>query len=275
MDKETLIQNLKQKVGENDFAVLSAQSVDGIVTPLLPMFADDTKVTDASYELPISLLKNYIGQYRHDVAAGITNGIEGEKTRLAGEQQKAIDDFKAKWEKDHPTTTPPVPPVTPPAEAPDLDKKVNDLLTARINELFSEKGALGELKSSLGTVNDYIKGLQEQKERDTIAAIGKQLESHIIERSGGPLTIEEQNALEVAMLGFDIKADSKVDDLKKTFETKYEAIYKKLYPNGGMPFGNAIGEGNEKSGFEAFMEQRNAEAKRNAEETETIKKNFV
>ena len=275
MDKETLIQELKAKIGENDFAVLSAQSVDGIVTPLLPMFADDTKVTEASYELPVSLLKNFIGQYRHDVAAGITSSIESEKARLAGEHQKAIEDFKAQWEKDHPTVTPPVQPVTPPDSTPDIDKKVNELLTARINELLGEKGALGELKSDIGTMSNYIKGLQAQQERDAIASIGKQLENHIIERSGGPLTTEEQNALEVAMMGFEIKADSKVDDLKKTFETRYEAIYKKLYPNGGMPFGNAGGEGGEKSGFEAFMEKRKEEAKRNAEEMDAVKKSFV
>lgn len=282
MDKETLIQNLKAKVGENDFAVLSAQTIDGIVTPLLGMFSDDTKVTDATYELPVAVLKNYIGQYRHDVAAGITSGIEGEKTRLNGEKDAAIAAFKEQWEKEHPA---PAGNAAGTAAAPagntavttaeDMEKKVNDLLDAKLSELMGEKGAIGSMKANLSTIGDFIKSFRAQQEKDAIASLGKQLEDHITERSGGPLTTEERNALEVAMMGFDIKADSKLDDLKKPFGERYEAIYKKLYPNGGMPFGNANGEGGEKSGFEAFMEKRTAAEKQNAMEMAEVVKSFV
>ena len=275
MDKETLIQNLKTKVGETDFNVLSAQTVDGIITPLLPMFADDEKVNDASYELPVQLLKNYIGQYRHDVKAGITAGIDSEKTRLNGEKESAIAAFKAQWEKEHPAQGDGV---TPPAGEPqgtgagmtadDISKKVDELFAAKLSELTGKDGAIGKL-------NGLLESQESQRKAEKISTITKTIEQYITEKEGGELSHEQSRALHYALKDFTIDAEKPVDDLKKTFEKLYEETYKDLYPNGGMPFANAAGEGGSNAAFEAFI-KRNADAAKTAEkEQEALKKKFM
>ena len=275
MDKETLIQNLKTKVGETDFNVLSAQTVDGIITPLLPMFADDEKVNDASYELPVQLLKNYIGQYRHDVKAGITAGIDSEKTRLNGEKESAIAAFKAQWEKEHPAQGDGG---TPPAgeqqgtgagmTADDISKKVDELFAAKLSELTGKDGAIGKL-------NGLLESLESQRKAEKISTITKTIEQYITEKEGGELSHEQSRALHYALKDFTIDAEKPVDDLKKTFEKLYEETYKDLYPNGGMPFANAAGEGGSNAAFEDFI-KRNADAAKTAEkEQEALKKKFM
>ena len=279
MNKETLIQNLKQKVGETDFNVLSAQTVDGIVTPLLPMFADDEKVNDETYALPIAVLKQFIGQYRHDVAAGITSGIEGEKSRLTSEKDAAIAAFKAQWEKDHPADkdnkdnnggeggngdqnggglT-----------AEDLSKKVDELLEAKLAALTGKDGAIGKL-------NTLVADIEAQRKAEKISGITAAIEQHITEREGGELTHEQSRALHYALKDFTIDEKATVDDLKKSFEKVYEETYKDLYPNGGMPFANANGGGGDSNAaFEDFIKRRGETAKTAAEEQEALKKKFM
>ena len=63
MEKEALIEGLKSKVGENDFGVLSGQTVDALVATFLPSFADDDKVTDETWKIPVEVVKNYAGQF--------------------------------------------------------------------------------------------------------------------------------------------------------------------------------------------------------------------
>lgn len=280
MNKETLIQNLKQKVGETDFNVLSTQTVDGIITPLLPMFADDEKVNDTTYELPVQLLKNYIGQYRHDVKAGITAGIDGEKTRLAGEKEAAIAAFKEQWEKDHPTEnggngngdgsgTGDNNGGGGGMSADDISKKVDELFAAKLTELTGKDGTIGKL-------NELLASLESQRKAEKISAIKAAIEQHITEKEGGELTHEQSRALHYAIKDFSIDEKATVDDLKKTFEKVYEETYKDLYPNGGMPFASAngnAGEGN--SAFEDFMKRRGEVSKTAAEEQEELKKKFV
>jgi hypothetical protein len=274
MNKETLIQNLKQKVGETDFNVLSAQTVDGIITPLLPMFADDEQVNDATYELPVQLLKNYIGQYRHDVAAGITSGIEGEKTRLNGEKESAIAAFKAQWEKDHPTKDGGKGDgdgngnggVQLSAE--DISKKVDELFAAKLSELTGKDGTIGKL-------NDLLAGLESQRKAEKISSITKSIEQYITEKEGGELSHEQSRALHYALKDFTIDEKASVDDLKKNFEKLYEETYKDLYPNGGMPFANAAGEGGSNAAFEDFIKRTTDAAATAAQEQEALKKKFL
>ena len=278
MNKETLIQNLKQKVGETDFNVLSTQTVDGIITPLLPMFADDENVNDTTYELPVQLLKNYIGQYRHDVKAGITAGIDGEKNRLTSEKEAAIAAFKAQWEKDHPAdnggkgdgngngtgdnnggTG---------MSAEEISKKLDELFATKLSELTGKDGAIGKL-------NGLLESLESQRKAEKISTITKTIEQYITEKEGGELSHEQSRALHYALKDFTIDAEKPVDDLKKTFEKLYEETYKDLYPNGGMPFANAAGESGSNAAFEDFI-KRNADAAKTAEkEQEALKKKFM
>lgn len=278
MNKETLIQNLKSRVGENDFSALSTQTVEGIITPLLSMFADDEKVDDSTYELPVQLLKNYIGQYRHDVKAGITAGIDGEKNRLNGEKEAAIAAFKAQWEKEHPARqddgngdgegkakASDAPAMT----AEDISRKVDELFSAKLAELTGKDGAIGKL-------NGLLESLESQRKAERISSIKSAIEQYITEKEGGELTHEQSRALHYAIKDFAIDEKNGVDELKKSFEKVYEETYKDLYPNGGVPFANANGNaGGGNAAFEEFMKRRDEAGRTAVEEQEALKKKFV
>lgn len=148
MEKETLIQNLKDRVGENDFSVLSQRTIDSIIDPIMPMFADDEKVTDDTYTLPVNMLRSYIGQYRHDLADGMKNGKTAweneQKTNLAKAVEQAVSDAKKQWEQDN---------VTKATAEPQVKEQTaisaDDVVQKVLENLNGEKGALSEMKSLL------------------------------------------------------------------------------------------------------------------------------
>ena len=69
MEKDILIQNLKTKVGEDNCKVISDKTFDGIAESVLPMFADDSKITDETWKLPVATLIQFAGQKRFDEKA--------------------------------------------------------------------------------------------------------------------------------------------------------------------------------------------------------------
>ena len=71
MEKNLLIQNLKSKAGVDN---LSDRTYDEVATLFLSQFADDEKVTEETYSIPLQMLKTMSGQLRHDVADGISRG---------------------------------------------------------------------------------------------------------------------------------------------------------------------------------------------------------
>ena len=125
MEKNLLIQNLKSKAGVDN---LSDRTFDEVATLVLPQFAEDDKITEESYTMPLQMLKTMSGQLRHDVAEGITNGKSQWETEQKTAQQKAIDDamsaFKAQWEKDHPDPNKPDPNKPDPNAEKTLEEKI-------------------------------------------------------------------------------------------------------------------------------------------------------
>ena len=148
MEKETLIQNLKDRVGENDFSVLSQRTIDSIIDPIMPMFADDSTVTDDTYTLPVNMLRSYIGQYRHDLADGMKNGKTAweneQKTNLAKAVEQAVSDAKKQWEQDNVTKA-----TAEPQEKKQTAISADDVVQKVLENLNGEKGALSEMKSLL------------------------------------------------------------------------------------------------------------------------------
>lgn len=92
MEKESLIEGLRSRLGDNAAAV-SDRSYDEIATAALPMFADDDKVTDDTWKVPVQMLSSLVGQYRHDVADGIAKGKDtwtaeqGEANKKSGSRR--------------------------------------------------------------------------------------------------------------------------------------------------------------------------------------------
>ena len=69
MEKEILIQNLRERLGADKSGVISDRTMDALAQEWLPQFADDSKITDETWKFPVLMLNNYAGQKLHDDAA--------------------------------------------------------------------------------------------------------------------------------------------------------------------------------------------------------------
>lgn len=270
MEKETLISNLKAKVGENDFAVLSERTIDNLCEQFMPMFADDEKVTDETYALPVSLLKSYIGQYRHDVKDGIGKGLADGKTAWETEQkaaqEKAIAEAVAKakeeWEKANLKQDPNEKKDGEGKE--ELDKKIQDAVTAALSGLTGEEGAIGKLSKQFG---DYMKAQTEKEKAATIAKAKSELKDFLIELGADE---NKPRVIELALAEVEIGENPVMSDLQKTAKAKYESLFKDLYGDGGKPFagGASGGSGGSDSELKAYLKEVE---RKTAEEAEAAK----
>lgn len=270
MEKEALIEGLKSKVGENDFGVLSGQTVDALVATFLPSFADDDKVTDETWKIPVEVVKNYAGQYRHDLA---TKTAE-EKARLAKENEnlakslaeKQIEEFKAEWAKTHNAK--------PANENNDGNNEKSDVekaLEAYNIKLFGEDGKGGLIGGKLSETSDFIASSKKAIEAEKISNIKKQLKDYLV---------EERKASRDAVVNLSIKdlevtSNSDIDELKIKVEKIYEERYKDFYGDSGKPFGgdSAGGTGNGGGSDEVteYLKKRGESAAKQAELTAKTK----
>lgn len=273
MEKEALIQGLKERLGENS-SVLSDRSYDEIASAALPAFADDASITDDTWKLPVSMLSSLAGQYRHDVAAGVTSGKSQWATENKAANEKAIADgiaaFKAQWEKTHAVPTP------PPAPKTDEEKRkaemaefVKDILAENNKQLLSEEGAIGKLSKSVNTfVDEYNKRQQES----LISGVRQQVATYLT--SLGATSTPAVN-LAVKQLSIGDKPD--IDALKLEAKKGYEAIYKEFYSDGGKPFGgsgSAGGSGGADAELKKYLEDKQKIAEKEAQDAEALRKKF-
>ena len=270
MEKEALIEGLKSKVGENDFGVLSGQTVDALVATFLPSFADDDKVTDETWKIPVEVVKNYAGQYRHDLA---TKTAE-EKARLAKENEnlakslaeKQIEEFKAEWAKTHNTK--------PANENNDGNNEKSDVekaLEAYNIKLFGEDGKGGLIGGKLSETSDFIASSKKAIEAEKISNIKKQLKGYLVEERKA----SRDAVVNLSIRDLEITSDSDIDELKIKVEKIYEERYKDFYGDSGKPFGgdSAGGTGNGGGSDEVteYLKKRSEAAVKQAELTAKTK----
>lgn len=270
MEKEALIEGLKSKVGENDFGVLSGQTVDALVATFLPSFADDDKVTDETWKIPVEVVKNYAGQYRHDLA---TKTAE-EKARLAKENEnlakslaeKQIEEFKAEWAKTHNTK--------PANKNNDGDNEKSDVekaLEAYNIKLFGEDGKGGLIGGKLSETSDFIASSKKAIEAEKISNIKKQLKGYLVEERKA----SRDAVVNLSIRDLEITSDSDIDELKIKVEKIYEERYKDFYGDSGKPFGgdSAGGTGNGGGSDEVteYLKKRGEAAAKQAELTAKTK----
>ena len=253
MEKETLIQNLKTKVGEDDFSVLSQRSIDSIIDPMLPLFADDDKVTDETYTLPVNMLKSYIGQYRHDIAEGMKSG----KTAWEEAKAKAIDDAvkaaRTQWEADQASKVVEQNPVQEQMEEPKPVIPSADEITAKvISTLTGNDGALGKMNA---TLTDFINTYNQRQRQETVEALRSTLRDYLIDELGA----DREPVVNLAIAETKIPDNVDIEQLKTDVKNRYETRYKEFY--GDMSTGGKNGAfgGAEDSvdAFNAFIQQRN------------------
>lgn len=249
MEKDILIQNLKTKAGIDN---LSDRTYDEVATAMLPLFADDDKITDDSWTVPVQMLKSMSGQLRHEVAEGIANGKKQWESTSAAASEKAIADAvaaaKAEWEKNNVTVP------EKPADTPD----VAQLVAEEVKKLTGEDSEFGKLSKQF---SEYLKVQAEKEKAYTEGEMRSEILSYVMAFDG---LDEDDNIVENVMLKLDIRADKEMATLKNEAKSLYEKAYKNHVAKhgGGNPFTGGAGEsGSVVSSIEAWGKQRLAAAK--------------
>lgn len=274
MEKDILIQNLRTRVGEDNCKSISDKTFEGIATVYLPLFADDSKITDETWSYPVAALKEFAGQSRHehkvftekfkaDYAKEYTTQHEAavaERIRVATE--KAIEEYKK----------------ANPSKAgdgkggnagDDLDKKVNDAVAKALQGLT---GADSELGKSLATISDFVKTQTEREKTDTKNRVKAELKKHLLD-----LKANNEACIDDALDDIEYGDSPTFDGLKQSAISAYEKRYKRYYADGGKPFGgkSTSGAGEDDS----FVKERLARLKKEAEDSAKyaaeLKKDFV
>lgn len=272
MEKETLISNLKSKVGENDFCVLSERTVDNIVESFLPMFADDEKVTDETYALPISVIKSYVGQYRHDVKDGIGKGVAESKSAWETEQKavqekaisEAIAKAKGEWEEANQKQKE----GKGGEKEDDVAKKIDDAIAKALGGLNGEDGAIGKLSKQF---SDFLAAQTAKEKAATKAKAKTELHDFLIELGADE---SKPRVIELALAEVEIGDTPDMVALQKEAKSKYESLFKDLYGDGGKPFaGNGGGNtgGNSNEALQDFLKRQVEKDKADAAHADAMK----
>lgn len=276
MEKETLIQGFKERLGGNA-SVVSDRSYEEIANVALPSFADDSKITDDTWKLPVQMLNTLAGQYRHDVADGIAKG----KTQWATENdvanKKIVDEqvaaFKAQWEKGHPSPErnggDNIPAQT------DEDKRkaemtelVKSILAESNKQLLADDGAIGKLSKSM---NGFMETYNKQQRETLVSGLQKQVKSYLTDE----LHADSTPSVNLAIKQLEIGENPDIDALKLQAKKNYETVYKEFYGNGGQPYGGKGTGSQTGSGLvDDYIKNKATQATKEAQDAEALRKTF-
>ena len=270
MEKEALISALKEKTQVEN---LSERTIDEVAAMFLPMFADDEKITDETWKLPVQMVKTMSGQLRHDLSGGINDFKAKFEADNKDTQQKAIDAAiaaaKAEWEKNNKTPDPKDKP-DPKNEA-DIDQKIADALGKAMAGLTGEEGALGKLSKQF---SDYLTQQAEKEKEQSIASVRSQIRDYLIGRG----VEEDDYALEITLEKLAIGEKPDVEALKAKAEKDYESIYGRMHKGeGGNPLkgGGGGGPTDSNAEFKKFIEERKQQAEKEAKDAEELRKSMM
>ena len=275
MEKELFQTTLmdKAKASNNNAPIdnLSERTINEVVTMFLPLFADDEKITDESWNLPVQMVKTMSGQLRHDTSTGIsdfkTKYETEQKAQMEKDKQAAIDAFKAEWEKTHPAA----------AQAQEADKgnqsideKLAEFEKAMMAKLTGDDSAFGKLSKQFG---DYLKLQAEKEKAATEADIRSQVRDYLIGRG----VDEDDFALEYTLEKLVIGDKPDIGALKTKAEKDYEAAYKKIHKSdGGQPFNGGGGSSTDNNAeFTNYIKAKQAEAAQEAKDAEALRKDMM
>lgn len=268
MEKELFLSTLKGKAQVDN---LSDRTFDEVAALWLPQFADDTKITDESWVLPVQMLKTMSGQLRHDVSLGIASGKSQWDNDAEVAKKKAVEDAvaaaKAEWEK----ATKPVNDAGNNGNGqPDINTIVADAVAKAIGGLTGEDGVIGQQSKKL---NDFITAFTAKEKAQTEADIRRQIRNRLIARG----VDEDDYALEITMEKLSIGEKPDLEALSSQAEKDYESIYKRMHKNdGAQPFGGGaggVGNGQDsKAEFDKFIQQKRAALEKEAQDAEELKK---
>lgn len=268
MEKEILIQNLKDKVGEDNRRSISDKTFDGIAESVLPLFADDSKITEETWKLPVATLVQFAGQKRFDekvFAEKFKADYAGQhekdvEARINSAVAKALEEYKEK----HPSKE-----EDGGDGGKDIDVKINEAVAKAMAGLT---GAESEFGKSLATISEFVKKQAEREKTATMERVKSELKNHLIS-----LKANNEACVDDALEDIKYGDNPTFDGLKEAAIKAYEKRYKRYYADGGKPFGGDSTGGN--GGGSSFVKERIEQLKRDAQENANyaaeMEKNFV
>lgn len=278
MEKDILIQNLRTRVGEDDCKSISDKTFDGIAESVLSLFADDSKITEESWNLPIAALKQFAGQKRHDekefaerfksdyakeFASKHEKDVD-ERIRVATE--RALEEYKKKEEE---TKAKANATAEKTAGGEDIDAKVNEAVAKAMERLT---GKDSELSKSLATITTFVTTQTEREKTEVKNRVKSELKQHLVN-----LKANNEACIDDALDDIEYGDNPTFEGLKQSAISAYEKRYKRYYANGGKPFGgDNAGGGSETSSYvKQRIEELKKEAAENANYAAEIEKTFV
>ena len=268
MEKTELIKNLKSRVGEDNAKVISERTFDGIASVYLPMFADDSAVTEETWKFPIAALNEFAGQKRFDekefaekFKADYAKEYEGQhqkdvETRINAAVAKALEDYK----KEHPEQG-------GGSSKDDIEAKVQDAVKKAMAGLT---GVESEFGKSMTAFTEYMKKQAEREKNDVRNRVKSDLRKHLIS-----LKANNEACVDDALDDIEYGDSPTFDALKQSAIDAYEKRYKRYYADGGKPFGGTgEGGGEDKSYVQKRIEELKKTAKESADYAAELEKTF-
>ena len=264
MEKDILIQNLRTRVGEDNCKSISDKTFEGIANVYLPLFADDTKITDETWKFPVAALTEYAGQKRHDDAVFTEKFKADYAKEYATQHEKDVDERirvateKAleEYKKEHPETGGDGNKGGS-DEGKDIDEKVNNAVAKAMAALT---GKDSELAKSLGTITEFVTRQTEREKTETKNRVKAALKQHLLN-----LKANNEACIDDALDDIDYGDNPTFEGLKQSAISAYEKRYKRYYADGGKPFGGDSTGGN--GGTNDIVKKRIEQLKKEAQES--------
>lgn len=263
MEQETLVSELRNRVGDPD---ISERTINQVAQSALPMFADDSKITDDLWNFAVTTVKSAVGQER----AARKDWITKQQETLAESDKKAREqwqkDFEAKWAKDH----------QPDDKGGDEDKvakAVSEALKGYNTKLFGEDGKSGLIGAQLASTSEFIKQSNAKAKEARIESMRKELKDYLVGKKAS-----REPVINLAIKEMNLDDDTDIDKAKIEVEKSYEAKFKEFYGDGGKPFGGESaggGEANPDEDVKKFLESRAKEREERQKRIDEMKKSFV
>lgn len=267
MEQETLVSELRTRVGDPD---ISERTISQVAQSALPMFADDSKITDDLWNFAVTTVKSAVGQERADRKDWITKQQE----TLAANDKTARDkwqkEFEEKWRKEHDAK--PIPPK--PAENDNVEEAVKKALGDYNTKLFGEDGKGGLIGAQLASTSEFIKQSNAKAKEQKIESIRKELKDYLVGKKAS-----REPVINLAIKEMTLDENTDIDKAKIEVEKTYESKFKEFYGDGGKPFGgdSAGGEGsaNPDEEVKRYLESLAAKQADRQKRTDALKQSFI
>ena len=263
MEKASLIASLKEKAGVDN---LSERTYEEIATAALPLFADDTAITDDTWKPFVQTLKSMSGQLRHDIADGILSGKSQWEADAKTAQEKAVADaldaYKVELAKQAEGDK-----TKKAAKEEKQSVSAEDITAQVLNSLNGENGAITEVKNLL---TGFIAQMNQEKKDALLTKTRNALRDYLIDER----MADREPVVNLAIKEMEIGDNPDLDKLKIEVEKKYEELYKQFYGDmQGGPYAGGTGGGRDTvSEFQKFINERKASAAKEAEDAQELKK---